>query len=79
MRTYLQAVSIPPGSTTTELAMVCNCGKFKRLAEFVDKAVRPNRIQSINLLRLMQWAGEWMSEHSSCPDQPKPADDTIPF
>lgn len=79
MRTYLQTISIPPGSAMTELAMVCNCGKVKRLAEFVDKAVRPNRIQSINLLRLMEWAGQFAMEHASCPDQPKPPEDSIPF
>lgn len=69
MRTYLRIVVQSP-HYGEELAMVCNCGKQKMLTEFVPAGVRPLKIQSINLFRLMQWAGEWMQEHNSCPNEP---------
>ena len=62
MRTYL--VASPAG-----LVMTCNCGKTKPLPEFVDAVVRPKSIGSINLLRLLQWAGEFLSDHASCPNE----------
>ncbi len=64
MRTYL---TVGPAG---ELVMVCNCGVKKSLAEFVDAAVRPASIGSINLLRLMEWTGKFTSEHSACPSHP---------
>ncbi len=76
MKTYLGVQTIPPGSDHRELVLTCHCGKSKRLAEFVPAGVRPLRIQSINLLRLMQWTGEWAMEHSGCLPRP---DDDIPF
>lgn len=78
MRTYLRIQTIPPVSDDIELVMACHCGKFKRLAEFVPAGVRPLRIQSINLLRLMQWMGEFASEHAACQAKPK-SDDDLPF
>lgn len=75
MRTY---IGIDSTRGEPELAMACNCGKTVYLNEFVDKAVRPSRIKTINLLRLAEWLGRFASEHASCPDQPKPVDD-IPF
>ena len=84
MRTYLQIGKPMPGpNVEPELLMVCNCGKTKRLAEFVPQAARPNRIQSINLLRLLQWMGDFASEHAACPNEApapvKKSDDDIPF
>ena len=67
MRTYLQ-------SKSGHLSMSCNCGIEKPLAEFVDAAVRPSGIGSINLLRLTEWIGRFTSEHAACPDHvPEPA------
>ena len=83
MRTYLTTLApAGPVSAHPELAMTCNCGVTKRLAEFVPAGVRPKSIGSINLLRLMEWAGNFAAEHASCPNEaPKKADDLsdIPF
>ncbi len=73
MRTYLQARELIPGpgpGAALDLVMTCNCGKEVKLTEFVDRAVRPLRIGSINLLRLMEWIGKFASEHAACPDLP---------
>lgn len=73
MRTYLTTANAATQGER-ELVMTCNCGVTKRLAEFVPPAVRPKSIGSINLLRLLQWAGDFASEHASCPDQvPEPS------
>lgn len=80
MRTFISVKKGPVG-VEPHLVMTCNCGIEKPLVEFVPQGARPPYIKSINLLRLMQWAGEFAMEHASCPDQPpapKP-DDDIPF
>ena len=73
MRTYLTTANAATQGER-ELVMTCNCGVTKRLAEFVPAGVRPKSIGSINLLRLLQWAGEFLSDHASCPNEaPAPA------
>ena len=85
MRTYLTTLApAGPVSAHPELAMTCNCGVTKRLAEFVPAGVRPKSIGSINLLRLMEWVGQFTAEHASCPNEPPPKKaggdmDDIPF